>query len=126
MLAVAKKLLVLNDGAQHRDGIDFAQTSERLNRFQLHERRPVLSSTGGREGDQVGAGSAILAHTDLIDCLRQNERIEQLQEFKQRATAVWGCAVRNLTDDYVLIETIELAHTPGQQFQKIGNRETAQ
>ena len=125
MLVVAKQFLVFDDGAQNRNRLDLAQTAERLDGFQLHERGTVLSFPGGSKGDQTGTGATVLAHADLIDGLGQDEGVEQFEQFEQGAAAVGRGAVGNLANDDVLIETIELAHARGEQLDQRGDGEAA-
>ena len=126
VLAVTEKFLVFNDGAQNRDGLVLAQTAERLDGFQLHERGTILSFAGGGERDQAGTGAAVLAHADLVKGLGQDVGIEQFEQFEQGASAVGRGAESDLANDDVLIEAVELAHAGGQQLQQRGHREAAQ
>src|SRR5208282_3710031 len=126
VLAITEKFLVVNDGAQNRDGLALAQTAERLDGLQLYERWTILSFAGGGQRDQAGTGALVLAHADLVNGLGQDVGVEQFEQFEQGASAVGRGAVGDLANDDVLIETVELAHACVQHLQQRAHREAAQ
>src|SRR5262252_6842639 len=68
----------------------------------------------------------IAAHADLIDSLRNDQGVQNVEQLEKCATSVRCCSVGDLPDDDVVVKPVKFGQASGQQLQQRADVQAAQ